>query len=158
PSPDDRPLPAGALLRHQPGGRHGLHGLHGRHLMASVTSWVRLEPRSRDRDLAAGAEARLHDPLWLVARQWQLGQLRGLDGGSALLARARLSVERVDAVRAGGPWVALSPDASPVEVVLDDAPATVERAARTGRQLQKMLAPMPGAADVFLSRFPLVRP
>lgn len=49
--------------------------------MTSITTWVRLEPRARDRDLRAGSEARIADPLWLLARQWQLGELAGVDAG-----------------------------------------------------------------------------
>lgn len=54
--------------------------------MASVTSWTRLEPRARNPSLA-GAEARLGDPLWLLGRQWQLGELKGEDAGSPAAAR-----------------------------------------------------------------------
>ncbi|MGH7265759.1 MAG: SDR family oxidoreductase [Candidatus Rokuibacteriota bacterium] len=39
------------------------------------TRWARLEPTSRDRELAPGLEARVHDPLWLLGRQWQFGEL-----------------------------------------------------------------------------------
>ena len=52
--------------------------------MTSITSWVRLEPQGRDADLKPGVEARLHDPLWLLTRQWQLGELDGEAGGSAI--------------------------------------------------------------------------
>ena len=54
--------------------------------MTSVTSWTRIEPRARTPSLA-GAEARLADPLWLIGRQWQLGELQGEDAGSPAAAR-----------------------------------------------------------------------
>jgi hypothetical protein len=50
--------------------------------MASVTGWSRLEPRPRSRDFARGLEARVHDPLWMLARQWQVGEFEGDDAGS----------------------------------------------------------------------------
>lgn len=79
--------------------------------MSSITSWLRIEPRNVDGDLQPGVEARLHDPLWLLSRQWQLGELFGEDGGSAISARARLDVGRIESwtlpiesvVEAGGP-------------------------------------------------------
>jgi hypothetical protein len=58
--------------------------------MAPLTSWTRLEPRVRRDDPAAGLEARVRDPLWLVARQWQVGELTGEDAGSPLQVRVRL--------------------------------------------------------------------
>jgi hypothetical protein len=35
----------------------------------SVTTWTRLEPRSRVADLSPGLEARTADPLWMLGRQ-----------------------------------------------------------------------------------------
>lgn len=58
--------------------------------MASITSWTRLEPRVRRTDPAVGLEARLHDPLWLLARQWQVGEFTAEDAGSPLQVRARI--------------------------------------------------------------------
>jgi hypothetical protein len=132
--------------------------------MASITSWIRLEPRARDRDLLAGVEARLHDPLWLLARQWQLGELDGADAGSAVTARTQVEVARLDAVRApAGAWRPLDPDRAPLEVALGparDALAArppLHRRARGGRQLSRMLvaAGHVAAADDLLARFPL---
>jgi hypothetical protein len=55
--------------------------------MPSITSWLRLEPRSREDDINVGLQARIHDPLWLVARQWQLNEFKGEDSGSPVSAR-----------------------------------------------------------------------
>jgi hypothetical protein len=52
----------------------------------SLTIWTRLEPRCRNADLSTALEARTHDPFWFLARQWQLGELRGDDAGSPILA------------------------------------------------------------------------
>jgi subtilisin-like proprotein convertase family protein len=50
--------------------------------VTSVTSWTRIEPHPRSRDFIASLEARIHDPLWLLARQWQFGEFQGEDCGS----------------------------------------------------------------------------
>ena len=55
--------------------------------MPSITSWMRLEPRSRDAEMSSSLQARIFDPLWLLARQWQLGEFEGEDNGSPVLAR-----------------------------------------------------------------------
>ena len=47
-------------------------------------SWTRLEPQSVTGDPRPGLEARVHDPLWLLCRQWQFGELEGDDAGSPL--------------------------------------------------------------------------
>ncbi|MDI3467827.1 MAG: hypothetical protein OJF50_006648 [Nitrospira sp.] len=48
--------------------------------------WTRLEPYSRDPSLQYGLNAEVHDPLWLLARQWQLLEFWGEDAGSPIWA------------------------------------------------------------------------
>jgi hypothetical protein len=57
--------------------------------MGSITSWVRLEPRCRDDDMNEAVHARIYDPLWMLARQWQAAEFQGEDTGSPVLARWR---------------------------------------------------------------------
>jgi hypothetical protein len=49
--------------------------------------WDRFEPRSRDVDFDDALAARVHDPLWMLSRQWQIGEFQGEDTGSAVLAK-----------------------------------------------------------------------
>ena len=57
--------------------------------MASITTFSRLEPEPQRPDVSAGASAPVQDPMWLLARQWQLGEFAGHDGGTPVLARWR---------------------------------------------------------------------
>jgi hypothetical protein len=57
--------------------------------MGSITSWVRLEPRCRNDDMNEAVHARIYDPLWMLARQWQAAEFQGEDTGSPVLARWR---------------------------------------------------------------------
>jgi hypothetical protein len=50
--------------------------------------WDRIEPHTRDPELEEGLQARLGDPLWLMARQWQVGEFRGEDAASPIHIRA----------------------------------------------------------------------
>ena len=70
---------------------------------AEPTRWARLEPGSRDRELAPGLEARVHDPLWLLGRQWQFGEFAASDGGSAIVAQVSASVAPLTKLRPGRP-------------------------------------------------------
>lgn len=51
--------------------------------MGSITTWTRLEPQIRDESLP-GLAARVADPLFLLARQWQTGELDGSDSGTPI--------------------------------------------------------------------------
>ncbi len=50
----------------------------------TYTTWARLEPRVSDPSLAPGIHAAVEDPLWLLGRQWQLGERDGEDTGSPI--------------------------------------------------------------------------
>lgn len=71
--------------------------------MPSVTSWTRLEPRARSDEMRVGLQARVCDPLWLLARQWQLGEFRGEDAGSPILARVQTERSKLSRYQPG-PW------------------------------------------------------
>lgn len=71
--------------------------------MASITSWTRLEPLVRQQDPAEALRARVHDPLWLLARQWQVGEFTGEDAGSPLRVRVELQRSPITRYAAGTP-------------------------------------------------------
>ena len=48
----------------------------------SVTTWTRLEPSTRDASLTRSLQTQVRDPLWMLARQWQVGEFLGADAGS----------------------------------------------------------------------------
>jgi hypothetical protein len=63
--------------------------------MPSITSWTRLEPQTRNAEMKTSVQARIHDPLWLLARQWQIGEFQGEDSGTPIMARLRADVSRL---------------------------------------------------------------
>src|ERR1700722_9170662 len=50
--------------------------------MTSITYWNRLIPQPLDTSLERGLAAEVRDPAWMLARQMQLGEFLGADGGS----------------------------------------------------------------------------
>lgn len=49
--------------------------------METYPTWIRLHPDSTDDTMVTTVQALIHDPLWLLGRQWQFGELRH-DGGA----------------------------------------------------------------------------
>jgi hypothetical protein len=72
----------------------------------------RLEPGYRTGSVEPGLTARIHDPLWLLTRQWQFGEFGGQDAGSPVLVRLRGTSAPIDAWR---PEVPASPGDQPGE-------------------------------------------
>ncbi len=55
--------------------------------MPSITTWTRVEPNPRNPKMESSLRAAVSDPLWMLARQWQLGEFEGDDAGSPAVAR-----------------------------------------------------------------------
>ncbi|MEP6729178.1 MAG: hypothetical protein ABJE10_01005 [bacterium] len=56
---------------------------------SSVTTYTRLEPQTSNADIGVSSNARVYDPLWLMTRQWQVGEFQGEDTGSPIQTRLR---------------------------------------------------------------------
>ncbi|HEY7257005.1 MAG TPA: hypothetical protein VH476_10020 [Solirubrobacterales bacterium] len=104
--------------------------------MSSITTWNRIEPRTRDASLP-GLEARVADPLWLLGRQWQAAEFQAEDAGSPAVVRLQADVGRISRFAPGSPPSAVTgeaydPSGQPLETVVEREPALAagERNAR----------------------------
>jgi len=88
----------------------------------AVGVWNRLEGRPRTTDFDRALRAEIRDPLWLLARQWQLGEFRGTDGGSPVTATYSVVASPPNRFRPGdGPAEPLPTD-RPLETVAERRP------------------------------------
>jgi hypothetical protein len=93
--------------------------------MASITSWTRIEPKTRAVDLRSGLEARFHDPLWALARQRQIGEFEGEDAASPVTVRLRADASRLtrlatsEALAGGGAGEPFDGDREPLEAAVE---------------------------------------
>jgi hypothetical protein len=93
---------------------------------ASITSWTQLVPRCRDAEMTTSLSARIFDPLWMLTRQWQVGEYQGEDAGSPIVARVRASnapFTRIhlgqippNTILAGDPY---DPQVAPLETIVE---------------------------------------
>jgi hypothetical protein len=94
--------------------------------VSSITTWNRIEPRTRDASLP-GLEARVSDPLWLLGRQWQAAEFQGEDAGSPAVSRLQADVGRISRFAPGNPASAIGGDAydpsgGPLESLVEREP------------------------------------
>ncbi|MEU9083548.1 hypothetical protein [Streptomyces sp. NPDC048357] len=82
-------------------------------LEPTVGLWNRLEGRPRTADFGRALRAEVRDPLWMLTRQWQLGEFRGSDAGSPVTATYSVT---------GAPPTRFRPPAGPVEPLAADRP------------------------------------
>ena len=95
--------------------------------MASVTLWTRLEPQPRDASMDRSLQAQVRDPLWMLARQWQVGELDGTDAGSPVQAVMSVESQPLTGYAPNGTGAGLAPyDAAvPLEPHVERVPVTL---------------------------------
>jgi hypothetical protein len=131
-----------------------------RRLFPSVTMWNRLEARPRTASFDSALQAEVRDALWMITKQWQMGEIRGSDAGSPVFAKLQIDTTRLTKYQ---------PDAEATQPFETDVPleAKVERrplpfliAGRAvsfdlrllmGRYWLKLIAPVGNYAQAYIS-------
>ena len=67
----------------------------GRQLFPTIIAWNRLEGRPRRHDFSRALRAEVRDPLWMLTKQWQVGEFQGEDAGSPIFAKLRMRTSSV---------------------------------------------------------------
>jgi hypothetical protein len=110
--------------------------------MAAITTWTRIEPRVRGDDLSPSLEARVHDPAFLLGRQWQIGEFVGEDAGTPVQVKLQVQPEPLVAYRVATQERALDPGI-PIDCAVGAeprvAPSLFDRA-EAGAELLQALA------------------
>ena len=79
----------------------------------------RIEARPRQEELDGALAARIHDPLWMLARQYQFGEFKGEDAGSAIFAKVALnSVKMTGFINGSNPEESID-DSIPLETKVE---------------------------------------
>ena len=66
-----------------------------RRLFPSVTMWNRLEGRPRTASFDRALRAEVRDALWMITKQWQMGEIEGSDAGSPVFAKLQIDTTRL---------------------------------------------------------------
>ncbi|RSM79988.1 hypothetical protein DMH04_30785 [Kibdelosporangium aridum] len=143
----------------------------------AVGVWNRLEGRPRTIGFDRALRAEVRDPLWMLTRQWQLGEFRGTDAGTPVTVTYAVSPSRPTRFQPpAGPPQDLT-DNRPLETVAErrlpplafGTPATekigFDQRLAIGRQWFKLMAAQPlllgnilGFKDAYIKRYPIALP
>jgi len=77
----------------------------------AITRWNRLEGSPRTHDFHRALRAEVRDALWMLTKQWQLGEFEGDDAASPVMARVCIDTAPIDRFQAAsGPAETLGLD------------------------------------------------
>mgnify|MGYP000848253362 FL=1 len=115
-----------------------------------MASRIRLDLSTQNPDLQDGLQARIHDPLWMLGRQWQFGEFNGADAGSPAAAQVIVDTAAVTRYQPGPrtgtlPARPYAADSLALETLVEAEPVTDDSrpnwrlAAESGRHLLRLL-------------------
>jgi hypothetical protein len=134
----------------------------------AATYWNRIEPRPRAAEIADVLAARVRDPLWMLTRQWQVGEFAGEDAASPAFVQIRSRTGPVLGWRpssaGSGPMRPVTGGEGPLEELVETEGFTPDIATRIefGQLFERLLraqglagAALRGILDVFRRNFPV---
>ena len=134
----------------------------GGFVVPSVTTWNRLEGRPRRREFSRSLRVEVRDPLWMICRQWQFGEFKAEDAGSAVAAKVQIATTKVNRYAADGVNAREYDELVPLETVVEreKIPADLSTRITAGRQWTKLLDAhsLLHHRDLYLRHFGFVKP
>jgi len=135
-------------------------------------AYNRLEGRPREEELDDSLAAKINDPLWMLARQYQFGELKGEDAGSAIFAKVAINSIRMTSYKGGKTKKEAYSDEIPLETRVERIfpKFDLKQSARYGRKFLQLLDEEGANAqlslgysagmykDAFIAKFPFEIP
>lgn len=133
-----------------------------------VTMWNRLEGRPRAETFERALRAEIRDPLWMLTRQWQMGEFRGDDAGSPITAKVRVDTTPLQKYAPGDGEAERLAGTVPIEARVEQLPIPFAQGRTAmsldirllmGRYWLKLIAPLaPDARAEYIRAYPVDAP
>jgi hypothetical protein len=136
-------------------------------LYPSVTTWDRLEARPRTIAFDRALKAEVRDPLWMLTKQWQMGEFRGSDAGSPVYAKLMIDTTRLTKYQPDGQAAQAFDHTVPVEATVEQRtiplsaagrPAALDLRLAMGRQWLAMISGVGSYREDFIQAYPVTAP
>jgi len=135
-------------------------------LYPTVTMWNRLEGRPRTQSFDRALSAEVRDALWMLTKQWQMGEFRGSDAGSPVAAKVRVDTTRLTKYRPGaaapqpfehGVPLEAKVERRPVRLSTDGRPVALDLRLAMGRRWLALVESL-GYRQDFIDAYPVQVP
>jgi hypothetical protein len=139
----------------------------------TVTLWNRLEGRPRTANFDRALKAEVRDALWMLTKQWQMGEFQGDDAGSPVFAKLHLATTRLTKYQAGNQSKQDSNSVEefetvvPLEAKVERRPIPFNLAGQDisldlrlliGRQWLKLIRSVGNFTQAYINRHPIALP
>jgi hypothetical protein len=138
-----------------------------RRLFPSITTWNRLEARPRTTSFDRALRAEVRDALWMLTKQWQMGEFRGSDAGSPVFAKLQMATTRLTKYRADAQPpqplaydmpLAAKVERRPIPLILGGRPIAFDLRLAMGRQWLALIRGIADYRQAFIDAYPIAAP
>lgn len=133
----------------------------------SVTVWNRLEGRPRTTSFDRALKAEVADALWMLTKQWQMGEFRGSDAGSPVFSKLYVETTRLTKYQPDGRAPQLFEYEIPLEAKVEQRPIPLIVGGRDialdlrlamGRQWLTLIRGIGSYRQAYLDSYPFTAP
>jgi hypothetical protein len=133
----------------------------------SVTVFNRLEGRPRTLSFERALRAEVRDALWMLTKQWQMGEFRGSDAGSPVFAKVLIDTTRLTKYRPDDEATQPFEYDVPFEGKVERRPLPLRSGGRVasldirvamGRYWLRLIAPVGSYGPAFVKAYPIAAP
>jgi len=138
-----------------------------RRLFPSVTVWNRLEGRPRTQNFERALRAEVRDALWMLTKQWQMGEFRGSDAASPVFTRLLIDTTRLTKYQPGSQAAQLfeyevplegKVERRPVPLLVGGRPVALDLRLLMGRQWLALIKGVGDYKQPFIDAYPITAP
>lgn len=128
----------------------------------TVVLWNRIEGRPRTHDFDRALKAEVRDALWMLSRQWQMGEFNGDDAGSAVFAKAHIATTALTKYKADDHNVQPYEENVPLETKVeqreivferDGKPISLDLRLQMGRRWLKSASAVPNLSSQYIKLY-----
>lgn len=133
-------------------------------LFPAITTWNRLEARPRSQTFDRALRAEVRDALWMLTKQWQMGEFRGHDAGSPVFAKLLMEKTRLTKYKPAGSALQPFDPSTPLDTKVERRPVAMKRQKRIvsldlrlvmARQWFALIADVADYRDNFKTAYPI---
>ncbi len=138
-------------------------------LFPTVTLWNRLEGRPRTENFNRALRAEVRDALWMLTKQWQMGEFLGDDAGTPVFAKVHLTTTRLTAYRPGDEVnsaeafddtlpLETKVESRPIQFTIDSKQLALDIRLQMGRHWLKLAGKIGDYSQLFIDKYRIEQP
>ncbi len=130
--------------------------------LPTILQWNRLEVRPRSKDFDRALQAEIRDALWMLTKQWQIGEFKADDAGSPIMAKMHMTTTQLTKFQPGNHSAQPFDSDVPLETQVEKRPIsfTLDIRLLMGRHWLKLLskAKLTHLRDKFIKKYRIETP